>query len=339
VRQLRSWFRVRSDAGRHGRAVSRRQVRLIRSLCLTVAIGGSLVLVVAITALVRISGQPTHTTASSAKARPSATPETGVPSPGGKGFQLSTGSPSPTASASASPSSSPSSSEASATGGPPTSVPGWTLTYSTDFPGNSLPPGWGPYQGQPGGDPYGLWNPANVTVSGNELHLLASPNGQGGYSTGAVSFGGNPQTYGMYLVRMKGDYEPGLAISDIALLWPASNAWPPEIDFFEDGGDTRGSYAATVHLGPTGDNSNRVQEGTYSDATQWHTYGVIWTATSITFTRDGQPIGNAIYSSGQPAWPNIPMNLDLDSQNLGPTQPSQPIETLTVAWVAEYTMN
>jgi hypothetical protein len=37
--------------------------------------------------------------------------------------------------------------------------------------------------------------------------------------------------------------------------------------------------------------------------------------------------------------PNIPINLDLDSQNLGPSQPSQPLETLTIAWVAEYTMN
>ena len=33
------------------------------------------------------------------------------------------------------------------------------------------------------------------------------------------------------------------------------------------------------------------------------------------------------------------MNLALQSENLGPAQPSQSIETLTVAWVAEYAMS
>ncbi len=253
-------------------------------------------------------------------------------------FHLSVGTASTAPTVSATSSGSPSAGGASADS-PPGSMPGWRLVYSQDFSGSTLPPGWGAYQGQPGGDPYGLWDPADVVVSGGALHLLATPDGGGGYATGGVMFYGNPQTYGMYLVRMKGDYEPGLQISDVALLWPSSSVWPPEIDFYEDQGGTRASYLATVHPGPSGDNSDQVHDAVDSDGTQWHTYGVEWTPSSITFTIDGQPAGAVVLSTGLPAWPDIPMNLALQSQNLGPAQPSQPIETMTVAWVAEYAMN
>lgn len=221
---------------------------------------------------------------------------------------------------------------------PPSSVPGWRLTYSTDFPGDSLPSGWGAYSGEPGGDPDGNWDPSNVSVSGGALHLLATPSAQGG-----VMFYGNPQTYGMYLVRMKGDYEPGLAINNLAILWPAQQGvWPPEVDFFEDEGGTRQDFFASLHAGPNGNNccvDNSPEQG--NNGTAWHTYGVQWTPTTITYTIDGQVWGSVSSSSlSSPAqWPDIPMNLTLQSQNQSSAQPNGTIETMTVAWVAEYTMN
>ena len=128
----------------------------------------------------------------------------------------------------------------------PGSVAGWRLTYSTDFPGNSLPDGWLAYNGQPGGDPYGNWQPSNVSVSGGALHLMATSSAQGG-----VKFLGNPQTYGMYLVRMKGDYEPGLSINNLAILWPPRTVfWPPEVDFFEDLGGSRQYFLRQPARGP-----------------------------------------------------------------------------------------
>jgi len=223
---------------------------------------------------------------------------------------------------------------AAAVDSPPGSMPGWQLVYSQNFDGSALPPGWEAYEGHPHNDPYSTWDPANDVVSGSELHLLATPSG----GAGGVGYRGTPQTYGMFLVRMKGDYEPGLQMSDIALLWPDSSVWPPEIDFFEDHGGTRSSYLATVHPGPDGDNSHQVHVQVNNNATQWHTYGVEWTPTSITFTIDGHPAGSVVSSTGLPAWPDIPMNLDLQSQNLGPAQPSHSIETMTVDWVAEYAM-
>ena len=143
----------------------------------------------------------------------------------------------------------------------------------------------------------------------------------------------------MYLVRMKSDYEPGLQISNILLLWPAdNNVWPPEIDFYEDAGGSRSSYTASLHPGPNGNDCCVVRRVLTNAATQWHTYGVMWTPSSITYTIDGKVWGSVQQSdvSDPGQWPNISMNLDLQSQNLGSDQPSGSIETMTVAWVAEY---
>jgi Glycosyl hydrolases family 16 len=217
---------------------------------------------------------------------------------------------------------------------PAGNIPGWHLTYSQDFNGDYLPSGWGAYSGQPGGDPNGNWDPANVDVSNGELHLTANSG-----STGGVGFSGNPQTYGMYLVRMKGDYEPGAEISNIALLWPADgSSWPPEIDFYEDGGGNRDGYTASMHPGPNGDDCCVIRHSTSNTGAQWHTYGVIWTSSSITYTIDGKPWAKVQQSevSSPGSWPDMPMNLDLQSQNLGGDQPGGGVDTMTVAWVAEY---
>ncbi len=222
---------------------------------------------------------------------------------------------------------------------PPGSVAGWQLTYSTDFPGNSLPSGWLAYNGEPGGDPEGNWAPSNVSVSGGALHLVATSSAQGG-----VQFYGNPQTYGMYLVRMKGDYEPGLSINNLAILWPAQQGvWPPEVDFFQDAGGSRQSFSASLHVGPDGNGGCCVIASPTQDSngTAWHTYGVQWTPNAITYTIDGQVWASVSRSSLSPPaqWPTIPMNLTLQSQNQDSAQPSGTIETMTVAWVAEYAMN
>ena len=244
------------------------------------------------------------------------------------------------ASASASPSGS---GAAASTGGDGTSPPGsgggWRLTYSTDFPGNSLPSGWLAYNGEPGGDPAGNWEPSNVSVSGGAMHFMATSSAQGG-----VQFYGNPQTYGMYLVRMKGDDEPGLSINNLAILWPSQQGvWPPEVDFFQDVGGSRQSFSASLHVGPDGNGGCCVIASPTQDSngTAWHTYGVQWTPDAMTYTIDGRVWASVSRSSlSSPAqWPTIPMNLTLQSQNQDSAQPSGTIETMTVAWVAEYAMN
>jgi beta-glucanase (GH16 family) len=223
---------------------------------------------------------------------------------------------------------------------PTGNLPGWRLTYAQDFNGSSLPSGWTAYSGEPGGDSNGWWNPANLTVSGGYLHFNGRYDATvGRYSTAGVNFGGNDRTYGMYLVRMKGNYDPGVAISDIALLWPAGNAWPPEIDFFEDSGGSRASMDATLHPGPDGNDCCQVGHSLALNATQWHTVGVQWTPTTISYLVDGRvwaTVTVAQLPSGA-HWPAQLMSLDLQAQNLDSNYPPGPTENMTVDWVVEYT--
>lgn len=68
---------------------------------------------------------------------------------------------------------------------------------------------WRAYSGEPGGDSNGWWDPSNLVVSGGYLHFNGRYDASAGrYSIAGVSFGGNDQTYGMYLVRMKGQLRP-----------------------------------------------------------------------------------------------------------------------------------
>jgi beta-glucanase (GH16 family) len=219
-------------------------------------------------------------------------------------------------------------------------ISGWHMTYSQDFNGTSVPAHWGAYSGQPGGDSNGWWNPSNLTVSGGYLHFGGRYDSSvGKYSTAGVSFGGASQTYGMYLVRMKGDLEPGISISNIALLWPQANVWPPEIDFFEDSGGSRTSTSATLHPGPDGNDCCQIQHSLTLDSTQWHTIGVQWTPATISYLVDGTVWATVTAQelTGAAHWPAQTMDFDLQSQNLHSNYPAGPVETMTVDWMVEYT--
>lgn len=53
------------------------------------------------------------------------------------------------------------------------------------------------------------------------------------------------------------------------MLWPATNAWPPEIDFNE----TDGALSSTTSSDHIGDTNIVVQRSITIDMTQWHTWG------------------------------------------------------------------
>ena len=323
-----------SAVNRHAKAQGSRLFR-------AAAVVASAALPLIVTAVVHSVGTKTPTTAPAANpAKPAALPHIW-----GHISIASSSSPARSISSNATPPITNSTSDPSGEPVPTGNIPGWNLVYSQDFNGTRLPAGWGAYSGEPGSDPDGYWDPANVTVSNGELHFGTTanddPKRSNTYSSGGVDFYGHPQTYGMYLVRMKGDYEPGLEMSDIALLWPSrnNNVWPPEIDFFEDSGGSRSSFSPTLHPGPNGDNCCVITTTLANDATRWHTYGVEWTSSTITYTIDGRQWGSVVHKSQLSAsaqWPDINMDLALQSQNLGSAQPTRPIETMTVDWVAEY---
>jgi beta-glucanase (GH16 family) len=222
-------------------------------------------------------------------------------------------------------------------------IPGWHQVFADDFNGTSLnTSNWYPYSKQPGGDPVGWWAPSHVIVSGCLLTLKGYKDAAAKSSvfvTGGIGMtDAHAQTYGKYLVRMRVDKGDG--ISAIALLWPRANVWPPEVDFYEDGGGNRTSMSATLHCGSNGNDTCQMEKDlTGYDFSQWHTLGVEWTAGKLVYTIDGTTWAT-VTDYGVPS---IPMVLDLQSQSLACSQHNTCLDSSTpaevdmqVAWVVAY---
>jgi beta-glucanase (GH16 family) len=211
---------------------------------------------------------------------------------------------------------------------------GYSQTYVTNFPGSSLPAAWGSYEGQPGGDSGAQFDQNHVIVSGGLLQIKTyqDPAFNNQWVTGGTCLCNiASQTYGAYFVRSR---LTGPGPTGVELLWPTANVWPPEIDFNETLGGVS-STTATVHY--TSANS-QIGRSFNIDMTQWHTWGVIWTSSSITYTVDGNVWASVTTPS---VIPNIPMHLSLQSQtwcSSGWACPSSP-QALQVNWVAQYGAN
>lgn len=208
----------------------------------------------------------------------------------------------------------------------PGPIAGYVQTFADDFTGASLDPDdWQTYWGVPGGTPGGCWDPSHDVVGGGELDLetYADPGAiaadapyldvggcpAGGVEDDLVSGGlklvGLSQTYGIYEVRMRADDAQGVGV--VALLWPTANSWPPEIDFAEDdGADPRSSVQASLHVGP--DDAQYTHQLPV-DASQWHTYGVIWSPGELQYTIDG----TVWATTSGPEVPDVPMQLVIQS--------------------------
>ena len=209
------------------------------------------------------------------------------------------------------------------------SLSGYDLSYVTDFAGTSLPFGWTDFNGTPGSDPSSRWASSHVVVSGGllQLNTWQDPAYNNLWVSGGVCQCGVVRTYGAYFVRSK---LTGPGPTQVELLWPSSG-WPPEVDFIETSGGA-GDTVATLHYDGA---NNQVCRRLATDMTQWHTWGVTWTPTSITYIVDGTVWGT-IKIAGQ--IPSVPMTLDITQQtwcSAGWACPTSPQSTL-VDWVAEY---
>jgi beta-glucanase (GH16 family) len=229
-------------------------------------------------------------------------------------------------------------------------LPGWRQTVADDFTGGSLPADFyqSAYEGHPSNDPsQGTWLPSHVVVTNGMLELRdyqdpASNDPQADNWTGGGVMMSETQTYGMYEVRMK--CTPGAGVSCIALLW-GTNTWPPEIDFYEDAptDNTREGMSATAHFSSATQQIQKDLSGI--DMTQWHTYGVVWTPSTISYTVDGttwasfaNPDDNANDRYGFAG----PMNLGLQIQvgdGAFPTSQTPSEVDLDVDWIVAYAQN
>jgi outer membrane protein OmpA-like peptidoglycan-associated protein len=212
----------------------------------------------------------------------------------------------------------------------PNALPRYEESYVNDFTGSSLPTGWSTFAGEPGSDAGAQWAASHVVVGGGVLELNASqdPAFNDEWVTGGLCQCGVSHTYGAYFVRSR---LTGAGPTQVELLWPVGN-WPPEIDFDETYGGMNGSMA-TLHYTSSND---QIQRTVSINMTQWHTWGVIWTPASVTYTVDGHVWGVVNDAS---AIPDAPMTLDIQQQTWCSSNFACPTsdQSTYVDWVAEYT--
>ena len=167
---------------------------------------------------------------------------------------------------------------------------GYHAVVAQDFVGTTVPAGWHPYQGQAGTDTAGWWDPSHVTVGNGMLTLHASKDPAHGGPNSPWVEGGIDQwpagvlVNGEYLVRSRVSSATG--VTEVALLWPDDDNWPPEIDFNESNGTNEST--ATLTWGTVARQQQLQARLPQVDLTQWHTWGVIVTPKAITYTLDGK---------------------------------------------------
>ena len=203
----------------------------------------------------------------------------------------------------------------------PGQIPGWTQTFADDFTSPSTLSNYQVY-GDFGASPDGsgsCFSANHVAVTGGELVVrgykdpaAVAANGCTGDTnqlvTGGVKLTANSQTYGKYEVRMRVDNGQGVSL--VALLWPTTDTWPPEIDFTEDNGAApRTLDTATEHWG-IATNFSQINDRLAVDLTQWHTVGVEWTPGKIVYTMDGVPWATETNANVS----DVPMQLAFQTQ-------------------------
>ena len=218
---------------------------------------------------------------------------------------------------------------------PPTAdaLKGYSLGYVTDFSGPKLPSGWDVFSGVPGGDPGGQFALNHVVVKGGflQLNTWRDPKYKNRWVTGGLCQCGLGATYRAYFVRSR---ITGPGPNEVQLLWPVSNKWPPEVDFNETGSSDT-STSSTVHYGAT----NQIDQMSIRiNMTMWHTWGIVWTKSSISYVVDGRVWATITVPS---EIPRVAMRLDLEQRTmcrLATQCPKVPVSML-VDWVAEYSPN
>jgi hypothetical protein len=216
---------------------------------------------------------------------------------------------------------------------PPASfqLPGYTQVYSNDFTSPLDFSMWGLFSGVPGGDPSGLFEPTHVWTYGGLLKISTSrdPLQQNHWASGGLCLCGLHLTYGAYFVRSR---ETSAGPDDVELLWPADNSWPPELDFAETGISPKSSSWTDHYTSP----SLRTQVTKKINVTHWHTWGVVWTPSAITFVVDGKAWGEVTAAA---QIPTVPMTLDLQAQTWCGLKPECPKHrsTMLIDWVEVFT--
>ncbi|MFD0522851.1 glycoside hydrolase family 16 protein [Paractinoplanes durhamensis] len=130
-----------------------------------------------------------------------------------------------------------------------------------------------------------------VSVSGGMLHLSGGVSQKAGKDVGAGLGYFREQMFGKWEVRFR--VQAGAGYAPAVLLWPEDNAdWPAhgEIDMMEVIDPKRQGGGTYLHHGK--DNAHVGVDYKKADFTKFHTVGVEWLPSRVTFFLDGQPYFN-----------------------------------------------
>jgi len=158
------------------------------------------------------------------------------------------------------------------------------------------------------GHPLGL-NPFSISNGVLDIHAqtvdAATSAGMWNYaySSGVITTHQSfAQTYGYF--EMRADLP-----TDVSGAWPAfwlvpaDGSWPPELDVMETLSGTPNVDYTTAHSQATGSHTAVGSASLVTSVGGFHTYGVLWTATTLTWFLDGQ----AVFQTATPADMNKPM--------------------------------
>lgn len=163
----------------------------------------------------------------------------------------------------------------------------------------------------------------NESVAGGSLWLnIAKADGR--WQGAGVALERN-FTYGSVFVRFRMQRSSGTKFC--ILLWPQTNAKPPEIDFAEDSptdGAKRNMLSATLHVG------RDLKHWIAVNLTQWNTVGVVWRYHFLEYILNGKVWAKI---SG-PLIPSVPMHLAIQDNPETPDAQTTPV-SLQVDWVYE----
>jgi len=207
---------------------------------------------------------------------------------------------------------------------------GYHQTLSQSFTGTTLPKDWSVFNGPIHGDAGAFYDSRFVSVANGMLTLKTdrSVRNHEGWASGGLCQCGVQHTSGAYFVRSQ---TIGVGPENIAMLWPANDIWPPEIKFLESHSASTGR--ATMYW------LKKLHHRSFSFAnvnqSDWHTWGVVWTATKVSFVLDGRVWAEM---TDPKAIPTQPLRLDLEQQTYCALHFACPSATTrtNVAWVAEY---
>ncbi len=137
---------------------------------------------------------------------------------------------------------------------------------------------------------------------------------------------GFTQQYGYFEASIKQASSSSGGVWNAFWMTPPAGSWPPEIDILEgDGTDAE----FTNHGGDVNTPVNNTNIYNRPDLSSgFHTYGLMWTPTTLTWYLDGQ----AVYSAPTASNEQQPMMLILSAYNKGAADPS----AMQVAWVRAY---